>query len=52
MSNNEKLEINSNSPLYILYAPKLKLKKATIIPTPFTLNDYDSEDGIESDDNS
>ena len=52
MSNNEKLEINSNSPLYILYAPKLKLKKATIIPTPFTLNDYDSEEGIESDDNS
>ena len=49
MSNNEKIEINSNSPTYILYAPKLKFKKATIIPTPFTLNDYDSEEGIESD---
>ena len=52
MSNKEKLEINSNSPSYILYAPKLKFKKATIIPTPFTLNEYDSEEGIESDDNS
>ena len=52
MSKKEKLEINSNSPSYILYAPKLKFKKATIIPTPFTLNEYDSEEGIESDDNS
>ena len=51
MSNKEKLEINSNSPSYILYAPKLKFKKATIIPTPFTLNEYDSEEGIELDDN-
>ena len=46
MSKNESLEINEKSPRFILYAPKIKLKKATITPTPFSLNDSDLEDDI------
>ena len=52
MSNNEKFEINTNSPPYILYAPKLKLKKPTISPNPFVLNDYSYEEETKSDDDS
>ena len=39
MSKNESLDINEKFPQFILYAPKIKLKKATITPTPFSLND-------------
>ena len=30
--------------VFILYAPKQKLKKPTIFPTPFSLNDSDKEE--------
>ena len=49
MTSNENLEINvESSPSYILYAPKLKLKKPTISPTPFSLNDSFSDDELNS----
>ena len=49
MSSNEKLEINVKSPSYILFAPKIKLKKATITPTPFILNEDSYEREFELD---
>ena len=48
MTSNENLEINAESPSYILYAPKLKLKKPTITPTPFSLNDSFSDEEIDA----
>ena len=48
MTSNENLEINDESPSYILYAPKLKLKKPTITPTPFSLNDSFSDEEIDA----
>ena len=44
MSLNEKLEINREFPSFILNAPKFKYKKPIITPTPFSLNDSDSDD--------
>ena len=44
MSSNEKLEINGEFPSFILNAPKFKYKKPMMTPTPFSLNDSDSED--------
>ncbi len=46
MSKNESLEINEKFPPFILYAPKIKFKKATITPTPLSLNDSELEDQI------
>ncbi len=48
MTSNENLEINAESPSSILYAPKLKLKKPTITPTPFSLNDSFSDEEIDA----
>ena len=48
MSSNEKLEINKESSLFILYAPKLKFKKPTISPTPFSLDDSYLDDEMDS----
>jgi hypothetical protein len=48
MSSNEKLEINEKIPSFILNAPKFKFKKPVVTPTPFSLNDSDSEDELES----
>ena len=44
MSKSESLDINEKFPQFILYAPKIKLKKATITPTPFSLNDSDLDE--------
>ena len=44
MSSNGKLEINGEIPSFILNAPKFKYKKPIITPTPFALNDSDSDD--------
>ena len=44
MSSNEKLEINREFPSFIINAPKFKYKKPIITPTPFSLNDSDSDD--------
>ena len=43
MSKIEILEISPQSPSSILNAPKIKFKKALISPTPFSLNDSDTE---------
>ena len=37
---------------FILYAPKQKLKKPTIYPTPFSLNDSDKEEENDTLENS
>ena len=52
MSKKEILEISSKSPSSILNAPKIKFKKALISPTPFSLNDSDTEEGSDSYDKS
>ena len=39
MTTNEILEINIKSKPFILNAPKIKLKKPKMFPTPFSLND-------------
>ena len=44
MSSNEKLEICGEFPSFIINAPKFKYKKPIITPTPFSLNDSDSDD--------
>jgi hypothetical protein len=44
MSSNEKLEINGEFPSFILNAPRFKYKMPIITPTPFSLNDSDSDD--------
>ena len=44
MSKNESFELNEQSPSSILNAPKLKFKKATLSPTPFSLNDSNLEE--------
>jgi len=48
MSSNENLEINKDSSLFILNAPKLKFKQPTISPTPFSLNDSFLDDEMDS----
>ena len=49
MTSNENLEINAESSTsYILYAPKLKLKKPTVTPTPFFLNDSFSDNELDT----
>ena len=48
MSKTEILEISPKSPLSILNAPKIKFKKALISPTPFSLNDSDTEEEGDS----
>ncbi len=48
MSSNEKLEINKESSLFILYAPKLKFKQPTISPTPFSLDASYLDDEMDS----
>ena len=48
MSKYENLEIKQKSPTFILYAPKLKFKKPTIRPTPFSLNDSESKEDFYS----
>ena len=48
MSKTEILEISPKSPLSILNAPKIKLKKALISPTPFSLNDSNTEEENDS----
>ena len=49
MTSNENLEINAESSnSYILYAPKLKLKKPTVTPTPFFLNDSFSDNELDT----
>ena len=52
MSKKEILEISPKSPSSILNAPKIKFKKALISPTPFSLNDSDTEEGSDSYDKS
>ena len=54
MTTKENLEINEEAPSNILNAPKLKFKKPTICPPPFTLNDSYSQEEIdtENEDNS
>ena len=39
MTTNEIMEINIKSQPFILNAPKIKLKKPKIFPTPLSLND-------------
>ena len=48
MSSNEKLGIDGKFPPFILNAPKFKFKKPLVTPTPFALNDSDSDDEMES----
>ena len=56
MTTNEMMEINIKSQPCILNAPKIKLKKPKIFPTPFSLNDsyireednFDSESDINN----
>ena len=36
-------EIKQKSQKFVLYAPKLKFRKPTIRPTPFSLNDSESK---------
>lgn len=48
MSSNEKLGINGKFPPFILNAPKFKFKKPILTPTPFSLNDSDSEDEMDA----
>ena len=50
MSIYENLENIQKSPSFILYAPKLTFKKPTIRPTPFSLNDSESEEKYYSHD--
>ena len=47
MSTNKKIEINKEIPSFILNAPKFKYKKHIMAPTPFSLNDADSDDENE-----
>ena len=47
MSTNKKIEINGEVPSFILNAPKFKYKKPIMAPTPFSLNDADSDDENE-----
>jgi len=47
MSANEKFGINGETPSCILNAPKFKFKKPMLTPTPFSLNDSDSEDEMD-----
>ena len=47
MSSNEKLGIDGKFPPFILNAPKFKFKKPLVTPTPFALNDSDSDDEME-----
>ena len=47
MSLNEKLGINRETPSKILTAPKFKFKKPMVTPTPFSLNDSDSDDEMD-----
>ena len=37
-------EFKQKSQRFILYAPKLKFKKPTVRPTPFSLNDSESKE--------
>ena len=48
MSSNETLGINGKNPSSILNAPKFKFKKPMVTPTPFSLNDSDSGDEMDS----
>ena len=48
MSKTEILEISPQSPSSILNAPKIKLKIPLISPTPFSLNDSDTEEEGDS----
>ena len=48
MSSNEKLGIDGKITPSILNAPKFKFKKPLVTPTPFSLNDSDSEDEMET----
>ena len=48
MSSNEQIGINGKFPPFILNAPKFKFKKPLVTPTPFALNDSDSDDEMES----
>ena len=48
MSIKENLEIIQKSPSFILNAPKLKFKKPTMKPTPFSLNDSRNEKELYS----
>lgn len=48
MSSNQKLGINEEIPSLILNAPKFKFKTPMVTPTPFSLNDSDSEDEMDS----
>ena len=50
MTTNKMLEKNTAEPSFILYAPKIKFKKPTISPTPFSLNDSFSDNDNYSDD--
>ena len=48
MSSNDKTEIKEQQPFsFVLKAPKLKLMKPSIIPTPFLLNEDSYSDGTD-----
>ena len=49
---NESNKLSEEKYSSILNAPKLKLKKATISPTPFSLNNSENEDSFNTNENS